>query len=317
MSTKLQQQIADLKTEAADLAKEHEPLKARVQKVINDISDPLRAGNAALIKRHLDALNTLMPTYAAVLASAKSLATRLENTKADDERSDEHKALVALTGAVAELKGRMERNYLALKGLQDKANDALASTKAAGSGFAQEWAEMEAWMDAQVKLANLRFEQIKSLHELALGSVAARDSAELAQLQRRNDERTGWKPTPEDVNIKLINFFGKGEPKLSQDLRDQATRDRVKFDKSARDIAEVYKKIDGYFTQIKALKIKPIDLKKAATLLEIPGKFEGKLQKALDAGDQMDRALGALAKEAGLKASGADMVGKLKKAKLV
>lgn len=314
----LKRQIdTELKPAAGELAKEHEALKVRFEKIVAELSEALRKPNPPLIKQHLEVLNGLMPTYAALLPRAKTLLARIEKLDAGDERSDEHKALVALTKSLGELQGKLDRNYLKLKWLQDKAHDALAAGKASGATIAQEWAEMESWMDAQSKAIKIRLEQIKTLHELALGSVTERDAAELAQLQRRNEERTGWTPTAADVNKKLIEFFAKGEPKLSEDLRDQATRDRVKFHKIGTEIADIHKKIDGFFAATKALKIKPIDAKRAASVLDIPPSHQAKLQKALDAGASMERALDALVKELKLKTSGSEMINKLRKAKLV
>lgn len=302
----------ELEPEAAQLTKEHESFKAQVQAVINDLSKALDPPHAPSVETHLKTLNELMPSVASLVTRIDSLLERVRNLDTDD------KALPALNKSLTDLHGRMERNYLKLKWLQDKAHDALQQARSGAKNYTQALAEMEAFMAAALKTFKARLEQMKALHELAAGSVQARDAGELAQLQRRNDERKNWTPTVPEVHNRITRFAALGDPKqLGKDVVDQVVRDRLGFLKTAGEIEVLNKQIDALFEQIKAMKAKQIDVKKAMAALSMPSTHEAKLKKALESGEQMERLLEALAKDLKLKGADADLLARLKKAKLI
>jgi hypothetical protein len=316
-SADLQQEInSDLKPAVGQLAADHESAKGRMQRVANDLAQAVQGKNAALIRRQLDTLNGLMADYAALVSRAQALLARMGKLHADDERSPAGKALAALTQSLGDLQGRMDRNYMKLKELQSNANKALGQASSSAEKLAEAWAEMEAFLNTNLKLYNTREKQISTLHELAQTALLERDPTDLAKIQSRNEERKGWKPTISDINTRLIGFFGETGKQLSAELRDQFTRDRIKFNKTMEELEGIDKRIDAHFKAIKDLAIKPIDAKKAADAMEIPKGNEARVKKALDGSPLVD-ALGMLAKDLKLKASGADLLAKLRRSKLL
>ncbi len=308
----VQRQIDDIQPLATDLEADHEQAKRTMQAVVNAISGPLQKHNAAQVRPHLETLNDVMADYAALVTRGKDLAIRVNRLQADDAGGRTAKALAALQQKLDDLRGRMDRNYLSLKDLQNKANEEVERNK---SSFAEAWAEMEAYLDTNLKLHTTRLQQIKALHELATGAVAERDAKELAQIQARNQDRTTWKPTAADINSRLIQFFGQRGAEVGPDLQQQLTRDRVKFDKVATQISQLGQQIDTHFKAIEALAIKPIDANKAAVAMDLKGQVP-RVKKAVDTHPLID-GLDALAKDLKLKVIGRDLLNKLKKARLI
>lgn len=313
----LQRQIADeLKPTADELAVDSDAAKTRMQKIVNELSGALQAKNAPLIQLHLNALNGLMGDYAALVARGKALIGRVGRAKADDERSSAAKALAALTKALGERQTRLDNNYEKLKEMQALANKTLEQANSASARLKQAWADMEAYLATNVKLFNTRLEQITALEQVAKTAVNERDAKDLANIQSRNDERKTWKPTVSDINSRLIAFFNQSGDKLPPSLRDQFTRDRIKFNKVFEGLQALDAKIEAHHKAIKGVAIKPIDARKAAEAMEIPKGNEAKVKKALESGALGD-ALDALARELKLKGNGTDLVSRLRKARLL
>jgi hypothetical protein len=313
----LQKQVNDeLKPAARELAADHEGAKGRMQRIVDELSKALQAQNVPLIQLHLNTLNGVMSDYAALVARGKALIARVGRLRSDDERSAAAKALAALTQSLGELQGRMDRNYLKLKELQNLAHTTLAQARVSNSKLAEAWAEMESYLASNVKLFDTRLEQSKALQQLATGAQADRDAKELAVAQSRSDDRKNWKPTVSDINSRLIAFFSETGKQLTPDQRDQFTRDRIKFNKTMVGIEAVDKKIEAIHQAIKALAIKPIDVAKAVAAMGIPPGQTARVKKALEGSPLVD-ALGALAKDLKLDATGGQLLTKLQKAKLL
>jgi len=308
--------VEDLKPVADDLASDSEAAKKRMQEVVNDLSEAIQGHNAPLIKQHLDALDDLMGDYARLVARGKALIGRTAKLKPEDERSPAAKALAGLNKLLGERQDRLDGNYEKLKQMQALAHKALEQADTAEGRLRRAWAEMEAYMTTDKKLYDTRLEQIATLEELAHTAVAERDAKDLAKIQSRNDERKGWKPTLEDIDIRLIRFFAETDKALDPSLRDQFARDRVKFAHMFEALRLTDGKIDTHHKAIKALAIKPIDPKKAADAMEIPKGNEAKVKKALEA-DSLGNALDDLARELKLKVGGRELLNRLKKAKLL
>ena len=313
----LQRQIADeLKPTADELAVDSDAAKTRMQKIVIDLSKALQAKNAPLIQLHLNALNGLMGDYAALVARGKALIARVGRAKADDERSNAAKALAALTKTLGERQARLDNNYEKLKEMQALANKTLEQANTASARLKQAWADMEAYLATNAKLFNTRLEQIKTLEQVGQAAVNERDGKDLTNIQSRNDERKSWKPTIADIDSRLMTFFTQSGDKLPASLRDQFTRDRVKFNKIFEGLQALDAKIEAHHKAIKALAIKPIDARKAADAMEIPKGNEAKVKKALESGALGD-ALDALARELKLKGNGTDLMNRLRKARLL
>lgn len=315
--TDLQRQITDeLKPAADELAAESDAAKVRMQKIVNELSDAIRAKNAPLIQQHANALERLMGDYAGLVSRGRALIARAARFKPDDERSNAAKALAALNKALGERQARLDGNYDKLKQMQAMAHKTIGEADSAAARLSRAWAGMEADLATNVKLFNTRHEQMGALEQAAQAAVAERDAQDLAKIQSRADERKGWKPTFSDINSRLIAFFAETGKELPASLRDQFTRDRIKFNKIMEGLQAVDAKIEARHKAIKALAIKPIDAKKAAEAMEIPKGNEARVKKALDSG-ALGPALDALARELKLKVNAGDLLNRLKKARLI
>jgi hypothetical protein len=313
----LQREIAEeLKPTADELAADSDAAKTRMQKVVDALSEALRAQNAPLIKQHLAALDGLMGDYAALVSRGKALIARVGKLSPEDERSAAAKALADLNKALGERQGRLDGNYEKLKQLQAMAHKSLEQADSAAARLRQAWADMEAYLTTNKKLYDTRLEQIATLEQAARAAVGERDAKDLAKIQSRNEDRKSWKPTIADIDSRLINFFGESGKELDPSMKEQFTRDRVKFNATFEGVQATDAKIEAHYKTIKALAIKPIDPKKAADAMEIPKGNEAKVKKALDAGSLSD-GLDDLARELKLKASGSELMNRLKKAKLL
>lgn len=313
----LQRQIAEeIKPTADELAADAEAAKQRMQKIVNELSDAIRGRNAPLIKLHLGTLDRLLGDYAALVARGKALVARLARVRSDDERSKAAQALAALTKKVGEQQGRLDGNYAKLKEMQAMASKALGDADSAAARLTRAWADMEAFLATNVKLYQTRRAEIEALHQAADAAVRERDAQDLAKIQSRNDERKNWKPTISDINSRLIAFFSETGKELPESLREQFTRDRIKFNKTMEGLEAVDRKIDEHHKAIKALVIKPIDAKKAAEAMGIPKGNDAKVKKALEAA-ALEAALDALGRDLKLGVAGRELMNRLRKAKLL
>ena len=287
-----------------------------MQKIVNDLSDAIRAKNLPLIQLHLKSLYGLMGDYAALVKRGEALVDRVGRLQAEDERSNVAKALATLTKTLGERQPKLENNYDKLKEMQTLANKTLGQANAEAARVERAWADMEAYLATNAKLFDTRLKEITLLEQIAQTAVKERDRNDLAKIQSRNAERTTWKPSLGDIDARLIDFFGNNGDKLPASLREQFTADRVKFNKILTALEAIDKKIDAHYKAIKSLALKPIDPKKAADAMEIPKGNDAKVKKALDS-SPLDDALDALARDVKMKVSGGELMNRLRKAHLV
>lgn len=313
----LQRQIrSELKPAGDELAAESEAAKTRMQAIVNALSDAIRAKNAPLIRQHLGALDRLMGDYAGLVTRGRTLVARIGKLRPEDERSNAAKALAGLAKLLGERQARLDGNYDKLKEMQALANRTLGEADSASARLRRAWADMEAFLATNGKLYATRLEQMALLEKTARGAVADRDPAALATMQARADDRKNWKPTVSEINSRLIAFFAENGDKLAPHLREQFTRDRIQFNKTMEGLQATDKRIEAHQKAIKALTIAPVDPKKAADAMQIPKGNEAKVKKALESGHLLD-GLDALARELKLSVNGTDLLGRLKKARLV
>ena len=319
----LQRQItSDLKPAADAHFAAADAAKQRMQQVVNVLSDALRAQHSAAIQQHLKTLDGLMGDYAGLVTRGKTLATRVGQLHPDDERSPAAKLLTALTLKLGDQQKKLEGNYAKLKEMQAMANKALGAADSAAARLNRLWADMEAFLATNVKLFDTRLAQSEALRKAAEGAVAAQDAADLARIQARCEDRKNWKPTVSEINSRLIRFFAENGKELPESLREQFTRDRIKFNKTMEGLEATDKKIDALHKAVKAAKVaaapapKAISPAKAAAAMGIPKGNDARVKKALDA-SALEAALDALARELKLGVSGRELMNRLKKAKLI
>jgi hypothetical protein len=320
MSTALKSEIAEtieteIQPQADALEKSAAEQKTKIQERVNKLSEAIRSGNQALIKRELDTLQELkMGPYASLATDITDLVARLEKLKPDDDSGEDFKSIEALTKSLGELQGKVERNYAALKVLEDKANDALEEAAAQGGDARKEWAAMEGWLKAQLEAAKLHVQAMETLKQLAQQSIDAGDQADLADAVKRSQVRSTWKPTQKEVEDKFSKFCDKCESKgLSKDLQDQLGRDRAAFQKIVDELRGLNKKMDDLQSSVQNMNIGPMEYKRLASALKVPGSHVPKLKKALEVeGKAREKALMDLQQELKIKFSAKDMASLMK-----
>jgi hypothetical protein len=123
-------------------------------------------------------------------------------------------------------------------------------------------------------------------------------------------------PDQQEVRRQFEKFLAKSKTRsLDQHAKDQLARELPGLKKKLDDAVDLEAKIIKYHLDIKAMKIKPVNHRKAASLLKISSQHESRLKKALELdGPAREKALDALAKELKLKTAGKDMIAILKNA---
>jgi hypothetical protein len=313
VATDISQALGKIQPAAAAIQKSAEEQKNKIQTLVNDMSKALNENNRPMIQRHLQTLEKLkLPPYAQLLTATNNLLGQLKELEPEDG-SEDLKKVNALTNSLGELQGKLERNFAKLKQLEDMANKALAQSAKDGSAAADEWAAMEAELNTQLKAAKTRLEAMHTLEDLANAAVKDSDPADLDAAIKKSAVRATWKPNATEVLAKWSTFCKKCESKgLSQDLQDQLTRDRARYQKIVIEIVDVNQAMDNSVKRIQAREIaapKPIDFKALARALKIDKlpKADERLKAALKLkGSARAKEIAEIEKDAGVKFSSKD-----------
>jgi seryl-tRNA synthetase len=141
----------------------------------------------------------------------------------------------------------------------------------------------------------------------------------LAEIQKASADLRDTEPTFKEVEEGFEQFCESVKPKnMSKELQDQFVRDRAAFQKLVDELGEVNRKILEVDSTIETMETAEMDYKKAAALLKIPSQYLSKLKAALEGlSSSLEKALDALAREAGLKSTGKEMMALLRRAKML
>jgi hypothetical protein len=288
VATDISQVLKDIAPKAAQVQKDAEEQKKKIQNLVNDMTKAINESNRPMIERHLKTLETLkMPPYANLLKETNIHLAELKELEPEDG-SEDLKRINVLTNSLGELQGKLERNFERLKLLEDAANKALAQSAKDGSKAADEWAAMEAELNGLLKAAKTYRAAMQKAEELADDAVKAGDQGHLDDANEYAKKRATWKPTAKEVTEKFSKFCAKcASQGLSKELQDQLSRDRVRFQKIVDEIVDLNEQMDNAVKRIQARQItatkpQPIDvkaLKHALGLDKYP--IDGDLKNAL------------------------------------
>lgn len=310
VATDISQTLKEIAPKAAQLQKDAEEQKKKIQNLVNDMTKAMDEANRPMIERHLKTLEMLkMPPYANLLKETNEYLAELKQLEPEDG-SDDLKRVNVLTNSLGELQGKLERNFERLKLLEDAANKALAQSVKDGSKAADEWAAMEAELNKILKDAKNLRASLQVAEDLADDAVKAGDEDDLARAKGAADRRATWKPNATEVLANWSTFCKKcASQGLSKELQDQLTRDRARYQKIVIEIVDVNQAMDDAVKRIHAKKIvaakppPPIDIKQLKHALGLDKyPIDGDLKNALKVqGTARANALNLMEKKYGFK----------------
>ena len=303
-----------------DLDKQRKQLDRKVTQVRGIMADAIKNGDKVrvglalkVIQVDIKKLDTVIDT--AVTANDTLLALQQDDEFIADRLADVDKLAKVLDDARAGL----GRQYESLKKSENEGEAALKAI----AGDSKTILIRVAATDRRAKSL------IKDVAELAAKSegfwkeaVAAREARDqkamdIAVARMEALSGTVWKKTADLFKEDLAKFSKEAEG-FPADLKatvQDAVKDLLAELKPTDDELDTY--VDA-LKRAKTFKIEPVDSKKTLTTLGLEGKWASKLDKVLEGpSTDLERGLGALAKEAKLDKSGKDLLALLKKAKLL
>ena len=309
----------EIRPGATKLLKEHEGQTNKLREAIFSLSAAIEKSDERMIRLWLKTLTVEEAEIANRSSRTQRLLQKLEDIEPDEGMVDDVDEIEKLTADLNELLRKLNKNYGIGKKLEDQANKALAAHKDGEKESLAEWAVQEAWIRKQLELAKRRLPEIEKLSEKAKRAGAERNEKALAEIQKASAAIRDTEPTFKEVEEGFEQFCEAVKPKnMSKELQDQFVRDRAAFQKLVDELGEVTRKILEVDSRIETMETAEVDYKKAAALLKIPSQYLSKLKAALEGlSTSLEKALDTLAKEAGLKATGKEMMALLRRAKMI
>jgi hypothetical protein len=302
------------------IQKDHDQQVPKLVELGNKIGEALKKkANPEVLKLYLKTLAPGVKDSGELVSRSSKLMDDLDKLEPDPKLGDDFKAVEAWTVKASDQEGKLKRNFEKLKALEDLVNDAIKDNANPRDEFAEAWAVMETEVDKHLANAQWRVKQSTGFLQKGKQAVADGDADELGKLVVMNSKFIKGEPLHEDVDKHWKEFLPKTK---STGLGKEAS------DQLARDLPELKKKFDQT-TALEAthaentrelldLRIKPINIDKALTTLKWNSKYKADLKSALEQkGPAREKALDALAKKAGLKISGDDIIETLQKAKVI
>jgi hypothetical protein len=240
----------------------------------------------------------------------------------DDDFEADSDEIEKLQTKLAKSRDLLAAQIVKGKDLEDKAKAAANKADNSEKTAHAEWDVLISQYEMQTALAKKLTERMAAGQRDAEAAVKARDAAALKEAKAAvgriildDDVLQGkmlYKRTNEFMSKYDLDNFSKEF--LGEMGRDRATT-VVEYDKASQAVEQAQKRIQQ---AVAKLEIAPPDAVKATAVLGFKANFTAKVEAALKLGpDKLAKALEDIAKQAGVKASGKDLVDKLKKAKLL
>src|SRR3954451_7820480 len=314
----LQLITVEIRPRLKDLKTEHDKQIARFDPLNKRLGEAMQKQDPAMIKLYLKLAKPEIDWAGELLARASKLMKVLEKIDVNGIAKDEFQALEQATKELSELRGHFEKNFANLKAGEDKANDILAKYEKSGGAFAEEWASMESTMRDYLANVNWRLNQSNMVVKKAHQAVAERNQDELNSLATISAKYRQGNPSQSEVDAQLKKLLARAKASgLDANAKDQLDRELPALKKSFDDAGELEEKMFQNMEEIKGLKLKPVDYKKAATVLKAPqlaSKFKSALEKT---GAALEKELDTIGKELKPKLTGKEIIAELKKQKVM
>jgi hypothetical protein len=165
---------------------------------------------------------------------------------------------------------------------------------------------------------NWRLNQSNQVVKKAHQAVADRDQDELNSLATISAKYRQGNPSQSDVDAQLKKLLARAKASgLDANAKDQLDRELPALKKSFDDAGELEEKMFQNAEEIKGLKLKPVDAKKAATVLKSP-QLASKLKASFEkTGAALEKELDTIGKELKPKMTGKEIIAELKKQKVM
>ena len=248
----------------------------------------------------------------------------LDAATADDDAAFEADAddIEKLRERLTKTRDDMADCLVKAKKLEDAAKTASDAGDKTEKTAHREWDVLISEFERATALVDMMLKKMRARVVEAEAAVKARDVAALKTIQETMRE---FASNPDVVRGKLLlkrtnEFLSKYDlDTLSRAFVDEMAKDRAttvgEYDKHAQALEQEAEKL---VAQVAKLKIAPRDAVKATAVLGFKANFIAKVDKALELDDaKLPKALEDIAKQAGVKATGKELVEKLKKAKLL
>jgi hypothetical protein len=294
-------------------------------KAMKKVSDGLRDGeDPALITTHVRDLTIKLRDVSAARTAAMSALDALEEATKDDDDFEADKAEIeTLKAKLTKAKALLGDQIVKAKGLEDKATAAAKQGAESEKEAHREWDGIITHFEAANAIAARMLKEMKQTLQDAQAAVKAHDSAALKTAQ---DEAKRTPEMPEDVlegkllKKRVNEFLSKYNlDNFSREFIQEMAKDRATivepFDQRAQELATELKKLKD---QTLKLAIEAPNAAKATAALGFKANFNLRVEAALKLDEsKMAKALEEIARQAGAKATGKELVEKLKKAKLL
>jgi hypothetical protein len=293
-------------------------------KVMKTVGDAIKKGEGAdLLQTYRRELTIKLRAVSDARGDALDALAALEKATADDDD------FAADADEIKDLKKKLvnSRDLLAdqiVKGkkIEDDAKAAAEEGGKAEKTAHREWDAMMTLFERQTSSLPGVLKRLRGLQADAEDAVKSRAAAALKPIK---DSVSDFALNDDAMQGKLLlkrtnEFLSKYDiDSFSKSFVDEMAKDRAttvdEYDKRAQALEKEVKKIQD---AVAKLEIEPPDAVKATAVLGFKANFITKVQAALKLDEsKLAKALEDIAKQAGVKATGKELVEKLKKAKLL
>jgi len=293
-------------------------------KAMKKVSDGLHNGEyPAVMMTHRRELAIRMRAVTAARSAAIEALDALEDaTKDDDDFEADEQEIEQLQLKLTKAKTLLADQIVKAKDLEDKAAAGAKHNLESEKSAHRDWDTLIALFESQLATAVKAVKELKKAQQDGEAAVKARDAAALKAARAVGEY---FIISEEVMQGKLLKkrvneFLSKYDlDNFSKDFLQEMAKDRATtvdvFDQRAQQLMTEMSKLKA---AILKLAIEPPNAAKATAALGFKATFNTKVEAALKLDDaKMAKALEDLAKQAGVKASGKELVEKLKKAKLL
>jgi len=294
-------------------------------KAMKKVSDGLHNGeDPVLMNTHRRELSISLRTLLAARDAANNALDALDDiTKDDDDLQSYEEEVEQLQAKLTKAKALIEDQIVKAKDLEDKSEAAAKQSLESEKAAHREWDAIMARFEGATATAARKLKELKQALQAAQAAAKARD---VAALKKAQDEARRAPDEPDDVvegkalKKQVNDFLSKYDlDNFSKEFLQEMAKDRAtKVDNYDQRAAEITREMKTLKEQALKLAIEPPDAVKATAVLGFKANFNSKVEAALKLDEgKLAKALEDIAKQAGIKATGKDLVEKLKKAKIL
>jgi hypothetical protein len=305
-----------------EVQKGHDEQLPGLTELANQLLEATKKPDQEKIQRLLAALKTQIEYAGKLVIAARNLQQTLGKVSLEGATPDDQKQVEQVKKEVADLEGKLQRNFGKLKGIEDEANNALDKIEQSKGDVAGDWAVLEGLVKDHLADAKTRLQQSTSEFDKFEKARAQRDHAGLDKARACLAKLITGSPTQAETQREYDKLAEKAKGNgLEAHAKEELQRELPALKKSLDEAEEIEAKITKFNSDAQGRGFAPVDATRAAKVLQITARSAiPKIQAALALGSPgMEKALDALAKDKEVKSklSGKEMVEQLRKAKVI